>query len=161
MNPVLGSSVQEKQIFSRGSPAEDQKDDEGPGVLTVWGKAERAGAVQPGEKKVERGYYQCLQILKRMGPGSFQWCEATEQGALGSRWNTGSTILAWGGTSLLWGWQSTGAGCPQSLWSPLWRYSRPIWTPICTTYCREPALAGSLDSIISRGPFQSLWFCEI
>jgi len=24
----------------------------------------------------------------------------------------------------------------------LWKYSRPIWTPTCATYCREAALAG-------------------
>ena len=34
----------------------------------------------------------------------------------------------------------TGTGCPESLL--LWRYSRPVWTPTCTAYSREPALAG-------------------
>jgi len=26
---------------------------------------------------------------------------------------------------------------------------RPVWRPTCATYCREPALAGEFDSIIS------------
>jgi len=32
---------------------------------------------------------------------------------------------------------------PGEVWSHLlWRYSRPVWTASCETYCREPALAG-------------------
>ena len=45
--PVLGSSVQERGNFS-DSPVEGQND-EGPGASPLWGKAERPGAVQPGE----------------------------------------------------------------------------------------------------------------
>lgn len=30
--------------------------------------------------------------VKWMGPGSFQWCAATEEGAMGTNWNTGSSI---------------------------------------------------------------------
>jgi len=38
---------------------------------------------------------------------------------------------------------STGTGCPERLWSLLlWKYLRPIWLPICATYCKVPALAG-------------------
>jgi len=40
----------------------------------------------------------------------------------------------------------------------LWRYSRPAWKPTCVPCCREPALAGGVDSMISRGPFQFLQF---
>lgn len=40
---------------------------------------------------------------------------------------------------------STGTGCQEMLWSFLpWRYSRP-----CVTYCRGPALAEGLHSMIS------------
>ena len=32
--------------------------------------------------------------------------------------------------------RSTGADCPERLWSPfLWSYSRPTWTPTCAVYC--------------------------
>ncbi len=31
-----------------------------------------------------------------LGPGSFQWCPATEQGATGTNWNTGSSIWTQG-----------------------------------------------------------------
>ena len=78
-----------------------------------------------------------------MRPGSFQQCTVREQGSMGTNWNTGSSIQTWGRTSLLWGWQSTGTGCPERLWSLLlWRYSRPTWTPTCATCCSKPALAG-------------------
>ena len=40
--------------------------------------------------------------------------------------------------------------------SPSMEISRPIWMPTCVTYCKEPALAGRLDSMISSSPFQSL-----
>ena len=42
----------------------------------------------------------------------------------------------------------------------LWRYSKPAWMLSCATYCMEPALAGSLDWMISRGPFCLLQFFD-
>ena len=39
---------------------EGHKDDEGPEASPLGGKAERPGAVQPGEEKTERGSYQYL-----------------------------------------------------------------------------------------------------
>ena len=51
--------------------------------------------------------------------------------------------------------------CPGRLWSLLvWRPSRPAWTPTCATWSREPALAGGLDTMISRGSFQPLQFYD-
>jgi len=42
----------------------DHKDDEGSGASPVERKAERPGAVQPGEEKGERGSHHCLKISK-------------------------------------------------------------------------------------------------
>jgi len=55
----------------------------------------------------------CSAGVKRMRPGSFQWCP--EQGAMGTNWNTG---------------RKEGDGAleqtAQRLWSLLlWRYSEP------------------------------------
>ena len=42
---------------------------------------------------------------------------------------------------------STGTGCPQRLWSLLWRYSRPTWTRSCAACSRWPCFSreGGLD----------------
>ena len=67
--------------------------------------------------------------VKRMGPDSFQWCPATGLEATGTKWSIRGSIWTWGRTSLLWGWQITGTGCPGGLWSLLLRrYSKPTWT---------------------------------
>lgn len=43
----------------------------------------------------------------------------------------------------------------------LWRYLKPNWTLSSATYCGEPALVLGLDSLISRGLFQALQFCDL
>jgi len=49
------------------------------------------------------------------------------------------SVQTWGRTSSLWGWRSTGTGCPGGLWSLLlWRYSRPAWTRSSAACCRWP-----------------------
>ena len=55
-------------------------------------------------------------------------------------WNTQTArFWTWGRTSSLWGWQSTGTGCPGRLWSLLlWRSSRTAWTRSCAACCRWP-----------------------
>ena len=70
----------------------------------------------------------------------------------------------WGGTSSLWGWRSTGTGCPGRLWSLLlWRYSRPAWTRSCSAYCRWPCFGtgvGLDDPQRSLPSPTILWFCD-
>ena len=68
------------------------------------------------------------------------------------------------GNSSLWGWRSTGTGCPGRLWSLLlWRYSRSSWTRSSTAYCRWPCFGrgGGLDHPQRSLPTPTiLWFCE-
>ena len=61
---VLGSPLQERWRATGESPAEGCKDDEGTGASVLWGKAERAGLVQPEEEKAERGPYKCYKYLR-------------------------------------------------------------------------------------------------
>ena len=107
--------------------------------------------------------------VKRMGPSSFQWCPVTGQGAMGTSWSIGSSVWTWGRISSLWGWRSTGTGCPGRLWSLLlWRCSRPAWTRSCAACCGWPCFGRGLDWVTHRGPFQPppfcdsviLWFCD-
>ena len=58
--PVLVSSVQERWGATGESPAESYGDEEGTGASLLWGEAEGAGLVQPGEEKAERGPSKCL-----------------------------------------------------------------------------------------------------
>ena len=71
----------------------------------------------------------------------------------------------WGRTSSLWGWQSTGTGCPGRLWSLLlWRYSRPAWTRSCAGCCRWPCFSrgAGLDDPQRALPTPNiLWFCDL
>ena len=61
----------------------------------------------------------------------------------GHKLSIGSSVWRWGRTSSLWGWRSTGTGCPAGLWSLLlWRYSKPAWTRSCATCCRWPCFCG-------------------
>ena len=82
---------------------------------------------------------------------------------MGTNWSRGSSVWAWGRTSL-WGWRSPGLGCPGRLWIfLLWRYSRPAWTRSCATCCRWPCFGrrvGLDDPQRSLPTPNILWFCE-
>ena len=44
--------------------------------------------------------------------------------------------------------------------SPSLEIFKTYLTPPCAVCCREPALTGELNSMISGGPFQPLQFCD-
>ena len=83
---------------------------------------------------------------------------------MGTNGSTGSSVWTWGRTSSLWGWQSTGTGCPGRLWSLLlWRYWRPTWTRSCAACCRWPCFVrrvGLDDPQRSLPTLTILWFCD-
>lgn len=59
---------------------------------------------------------------------------------------------------LLWEWQNTITSCLERAWRfLLWRKSKPTWMLSFATHCREPVLAERVDSMVSGGPFQSLY----
>ena len=99
---------------------------------------------------------------KRMGPNSFQWSSVMGQGAMGTNWSIRSSIWTWGKT-LLWGWQSTGTGCPDGLWILLhWRYSNPAWMWSCATCFRWSCFGGGIGLEDPQQPLPNptiLWFC--
>ena len=99
-----------------------------------------------------------------MGPDSSQWCPATGQGATGTHWTIGSSTWTWRRTSSLWGWWSTGIGCPEGLWILLlWRYSRPAWMWSCAVCSRWPFFGGRVgldDPQRSLLTPTILWFCD-
>lgn len=68
--------------------------------------------------------------------------------------NTGSSVITPGRTSAVrvaerW------TGCPEGLWSILWRYSRPDWMPMCAT-CSDRRLSW----MVSRGPSNPCYCVE-
>ena len=98
----------------------------------------------------------CLNIYIFLVPGNYSqtalWCLVCKQGR--KRAELGAS---------LWGWWSTGTGCPGRLWSlSLWRYSRPGWTRSCAACCRCPCLGrgvGLDDPELPSNPHHSviLW----
>jgi len=53
----------------------------------------------------------------------------------------------------LWGWLSTGPGCPEGLWRLLlWRYSRPAWPRCCAACSGWPCFGRGLGWGIPKGP---------
>ena len=84
---------------------------------------------------------------------------------MGTNWSIGSSIWTRGRASSLWGWQSTGTGCPGRLWILLlWRYSNTTWTRSCATYSRWPCfgrMVGLDDPQRSLPTPAILWFCVI
>jgi len=107
--------------------------------------------------------------IRKVGPDSFQWCPATGQGETGTNCSIRSSVWAWGTTSLLWGWWSTGTGCPEGLCSLLlWRYSRPTWTRSRAACSRWPCFGRGFwtdAQITPDDPQRSLptptilWYC--
>jgi len=92
-------------------------------------------------------------------------CFKTGQGAMGTNWSIGSSIWTWGRISSLWGWRSTGTGCPGRLWSLLlWRYSTLAWTRSYAACCRQPCFGRrvELDDPQRSLPTSTiLWFCDL
>lgn len=120
-----------------------------------------------GEEGILKKYVSILGVVvKRIGPDPFQGCPATRQGTPVTNWNPWTSIWIWGKASLLWGWQSTGIGCPKRLWNLLlWRYSKPRWMWSCSA-CSSWICFNSGVEVISRWPFwpqpcnNSVWFAS-
>ena len=85
--------------------------------------------------------------VKQMGPGSFWWCPVTDR-AISRDCNTGSSIWT-RGISLLWGWQSSGAGCLERWWNLLlWSNSNPFGCfPV------QPALGTRCSPEVPSSPY--------
>lgn len=62
--PVLGPSVQERPGHAGKSSTDCHQNDEGPGAPLLWGEAEKAGPVQPGEE-AQRDLISIHKYLKR------------------------------------------------------------------------------------------------
>ena len=96
----------------------------------------------------------------RREPGSFQWCPVTEPEAMGTRWNTGSSLWTSGSTLSAWRWLSTGTGCPESLWSLQGNIQKLSGHGPGQLTLGGPAWAERLDQTTSRDPFQTQPFCD-
>ena len=99
--------------------------------------------------------------VKRMRPDSFQWCPVTGQGAKGTNWCMGSSVSTQRRTSSLWGWRSTGTGCPEGLWILLfWRYSTLIWSQSCAACSRWPCFVREVGQHDHQRSLRPLLFCD-
>lgn len=91
----------------------------------------------------------------------FQWCPMPGRAAMGTNWNTGSSIWVWGGTFY--------CGDNRALGQVTQRvcgvtFSGEIqnlpWMPSCATCCRWSCLAGGLAQMTSRGLVHPQVFCH-
>ena len=103
---------------------------------------------------------------KRTEPDCVQGCPGMWKEAVGTNRNTAGSLWTSGITSLLWGWPSTGTGCPERLWSLppcllFCRYSKATWTWSWATASRRPCLdgpGGRPDDILTSLPTSTiLW----
>ena len=110
--------------------------------------------------------YQYLKGGRSGGWGQtlFKWCPGIGQGATSTNSSIGSSTWTWGRTYSLWGWRSTGTGCPGRLWSLLlWIHSKSTWTRSCAACCRWPCFGRGvgLDDPQRSLPIPNiLWFCK-
>ena len=100
------------------------------------------GARHPPKKEIEQRRQENCMVKQGASSGAQAeekgpWNVERGAGHLGRVQERGESMQ--GRTSSLWGWRSTGTGCPGWLWSLLlWRYSRPTWTRSSTPCCRWP-----------------------
>ena len=131
--------------------------------LPALAEAKKQGGLHTGNSLRKINPYIHIHTISFF-PDSFQWCPATGQGAMGTNWSRGRSVWTGGRTSSLWGWWSTGTGCPGKLWSlPLWRYWRPTLRRYCAACCRWPCLGrrvGLDDPQRSLPNPNILWFCD-
>lgn len=118
---VQGWAPQDKRHTGE-RPRKGHKDDlgiisPGTGASLLWGKVKGAGIVQPGRKKLQRGFSKAGGGSKKTEIGSAQWCPGPE--ATGTNWNTGVSFWTSGNMFFLWGWERTGTaaqgGCGVSI----------------------------------------------
>lgn len=132
-------------------------------------KMSRLHSIQEHEKEIDWIFSETKQLQESGGCNHGgpicvlipQWCSVTEQEATCTNWNSGGSI--WLGSSSLWGWPCTQPGWPVKLWiSNPWNIQNLTDTEHSPVQPGLPPHAWevSLDKKISRGPFQSLQFCD-
>lgn len=95
--------------------------------------------------------------VRRMEPGSSQWCSATGKGQWGQ---TGTQEAP--SEEKFWRWQNMKTGSPERLWSLLHGniLNKPDRMWYCATCSRWMPSSRGLDQMISRSSFQPLPFCD-
>ena len=163
LGPVLGSPVQEWYGHIGASAVKGHEDDEGTGVSLLWGKAERAGTVQPIEEKAQRDLINVYKYWwgrgNKMEPGSSQWYPVTGQEAMGA--GNHISVLEKPQHFILWRWPSTCTCCPERLWGlPPWRYSKSAWTQPWATCSRLPCFEQevAVDDFQRSLPTSTIWW---
>lgn len=154
--PVLGFPVQEGLGRTRKSPVEGHQADGGTAAL-LWGKTERAGALQPAEEKAP-GDLLC--VCKYLNGGCGQdWARLFSvlgQEAMCTNWSTGGSLWTSGSNSVLCvcDWvlvQVVQRGCEVSF---LEVFRNCLDVVLVTRVYVSTCLSMGLDQMTSRSPLQ-------
>ena len=96
LSPDLGTPLQERHGPTGKCTEQGHQDGEGPGAPLLWGEAETARTVEPGEEHSQEDLCPSVQTpdatVQRTEPGSFCWCPVSGQEAMSTNWNTGGFL---------------------------------------------------------------------
>lgn len=118
MFPFLSTPVQERHRHTGESPVEGHQDAEGTEAPLPL--VRESGDCSACRREGLGGSYQCVwipqgRVQRRLNQAHFQWCPVVGEEAMGTSWNTKSSIWTSASTALRCGWWSTVTGCPERL----------------------------------------------